>query len=114
MRRWLLTCTSLMLALVAGTAGAQGSSAQQQQKALDKAAFAEVERALQSEAFGDVQSVVVLQRGPLASMGSSPAVLVMTASPFPLTLALTECGDMEVSVIRGLPPGRQPIKTMIK
>ena len=66
MRRWLLTCTSLMLALVAGTAGAQGSSAQQQQKALDKAAFAEVERALQSEAFGDVQSVVVLQRGQLA------------------------------------------------
>ncbi len=61
MRRWLLTCTSLMLALVAGTAGAQGPSAQQQQ-----AAFAEVERVLQSEAFGDVQSVAVLQRGQLA------------------------------------------------
>ncbi|MGR4871528.1 hypothetical protein ACIPRI_22000 [Variovorax sp. LARHSF232] len=62
MRRWLLTCTSLMLALVAGTAGAQAPSFAQQQ-AIDKAAFAEVERALQSEAFGDVQSVVVLQHG---------------------------------------------------
>ena len=56
----------------------------------------------------------VLQRGTLAGKGVHPDVLVMTATPIPRTLALTECGDMDVSVIRGLPPGRQPIRTVVK
>ena len=56
----------------------------------------------------------VMQRGTLAAKGDNPDVLVMTATPIPRTLALTECGDMEVSVIRGLPPGRQPVKTIVK
>ena len=56
----------------------------------------------------------VMQRGTLAAKGENPDVLVMTATPIPRTLALTECGDMEVSVIRGLPPGRQPVKTIVK
>jgi ATP-dependent DNA helicase RecG len=56
----------------------------------------------------------VVQRGTLAAKGANPDVLVMTATPIPRTLALTECGDMEVSVIRGLPPGRQPVRTIVK
>jgi ATP-dependent DNA helicase RecG len=56
----------------------------------------------------------VVQRATLAAKGENPDVLVMTATPIPRTLALTECGDMEVSVIRGLPPGRQPVKTIVK
>jgi ATP-dependent DNA helicase RecG len=56
----------------------------------------------------------VIQRGTLAAKGLHPDVLVMTATPIPRTLALTECGDMEVSVIRGLPPGRRPVKTLVK
>jgi ATP-dependent DNA helicase RecG len=56
----------------------------------------------------------VLQRGTLTTKGLHPDVLVMTATPIPRTLALTECGDMEVSVIRDLPPGRRPVRTLVK
>ena len=56
----------------------------------------------------------VMQRGTLAEKGDNPDVLVMTATPIPRTLALTECGDMEVSVIRGMPPGRLPVKTIVR
>lgn len=56
----------------------------------------------------------VLQRATLAAKGVHPDVLVMTATPIPRTLALTECGDMEVSVIRELPPGRKPVRTLVK
>ena len=56
----------------------------------------------------------VLQRGMLATKGLHPDVLVMTATPIPRTLALTECGDMDVSIIRDLPPGRRPVRTLVK
>ncbi len=56
----------------------------------------------------------VIQRGTLGGKGLHPDVLVMTATPIPRTLALTECGDMEVSVIRDLPPGRRPVRTLVK
>ena len=53
----------------------------------------------------------VKQRSTLRQKGSSPHVLVMTATPIPRTLALTLYGDLELSVIDQLPPGRQTIKT---
>jgi len=55
----------------------------------------------------------VLQRATLRSKGICPDVLVMTATPIPRTLAMTAYGDLDVSIIEGLPPGRKPIRTRI-
>ena len=56
----------------------------------------------------------VMQRALLRSKGLHPDVLVMTATPIPRTLALTTYGDLDVSVMREMPPGRHPIKTIAK
>jgi ATP-dependent DNA helicase RecG len=53
----------------------------------------------------------VIQRLKLLQKGKTPDVLVMTATPIPRTLALTVYGELDVSVIDELPPGRQPIIT---
>ncbi|PLX91188.1 MAG: DNA helicase RecG, partial [Desulfuromonas sp.] len=55
----------------------------------------------------------VRQRAVLRSKGDNPHILVMTATPIPRTLALTVYGDLTLSVIDELPPGRSPIKTLI-
>ena len=53
----------------------------------------------------------VRQRALLSQKGDNPDVLVMTATPIPRTLALTVYGNLDLSVIRELPPGRKPVKT---
>jgi ATP-dependent DNA helicase RecG len=54
----------------------------------------------------------VVQRLQLIAKGENPNTLVMTATPIPRTLAMTLYGDLDVSVIDQLPPGRTPIKTI--
>jgi ATP-dependent DNA helicase RecG len=56
----------------------------------------------------------VMQRATLRTKGLHPDVLVMTATPIPRTLALTLYGDLDVSTIRDVPPGRLPITTTAK
>jgi ATP-dependent DNA helicase RecG len=53
----------------------------------------------------------VLQRAALREKGGTPHLLVMTATPIPRTMALVIYGDMDLSVIDELPPGRQRVKT---
>jgi ATP-dependent DNA helicase RecG len=53
----------------------------------------------------------VMQRAALREKGRNPHVLVMTATPIPRTLSLTVYGDLDVSVIDELPPGRKPVAT---
>ncbi len=53
----------------------------------------------------------VRQRLALENKGAAPDVLVMTATPIPRSLALTLYGDMDLSIIDELPPGRQSVKT---
>jgi ATP-dependent DNA helicase RecG len=61
--------------------------------------------------FGVVQRAEL--RGKASDATSTPHVLVMTATPIPRTMAITLFGDLDVSSIKGLPPGRKPITTRV-
>jgi ATP-dependent DNA helicase RecG len=56
----------------------------------------------------------VRQRMQLRRSGVDPDVLVMSATPIPRSLALTFYGDLDISVLDELPPGRQPVKTVLR
>ncbi len=55
----------------------------------------------------------VRQRGALRRKGDNPHLLVMTATPIPRSLALTVYGDLDISVMDEMPPGRQPVTTYL-
>ncbi len=55
----------------------------------------------------------VMQRATLRNKGINADVLVMTATPIPRTLAMTVYGDLDVSVIDEMPPGKKPVRTLV-
>ncbi|MGM0589814.1 MAG: ATP-dependent DNA helicase RecG [Bacteroidota bacterium] len=56
----------------------------------------------------------VMQRTELLQKGEQPHVLVMSATPIPRSLAMTIYSDLDVSIIKGLPAGRKPVKTAVR
>jgi ATP-dependent DNA helicase RecG len=63
--------------------------------------------------FGVLQRAAVLRRLRGEDDARSPHILLMTATPIPRTLAMTIYGDLDVSILDQLPPGRKPVRTMI-
>jgi ATP-dependent DNA helicase RecG len=61
--------------------------------------------------FGVTQRQAVMAKGQSAELPGTPGLLMMSATPIPRTLALTVFGDLDVSSIKDMPPGRKPVNT---
>ncbi len=111
------------VALVTGTGTAKAKREQREAVASGRARVAVGTHALIEEgvSFERLGLVVideqhrfgVIQRHALMAKGARPDIMVMTATPIPRTLAMTLYGDLDVSVIDELPPGRTPIETNV-
>ena len=99
----------------------------EKQEALEKIASGEVQVVIGTHALVEENTVFkklglvivdeqhrfgVVQRLQLMAKGENPNTLVMTATPIPRTLAMTLYGDLDLSVIDEMPPGRSPIRTI--
>ena len=119
----LLAPLGVQVVLVTGTGAAKGKRDVRNAIAEGRVALAVGTHALiqESVSFSRLGLVVideqhrfgVIQRHALMDKGVRPDVLVMTATPIPRTLAMTMYGDLDVSVIDELPPGRTPIVTKV-
>ena len=117
----LMESLGIRCALLTGSATAKTKHSIAAQLCAGEIDFAIGTHALLSEGvdFRDLGLVVtdeqhrfgVAQRADLAAKGAHPHILVMSATPIPRTLALILYGDLDVSIIDQLPPGRQPIET---
>lgn len=63
--------------------------------------------------FGVSQRAALKKKGVCSEASASPDILIMTATPIPRTLSMTVFGDLDVSVIDELPPGRKPVTTRL-
>ena len=113
----------ISMALLTGSMTPKQKQQVRQDIAEGKIQFAVGTHALLSEAtrFQNLGLVVtdeqhrfgVAQRSRLSAKGTAPHLMVMSATPIPRTLALLMYGDLEVSIIRELPPGREPVDTFL-
>ena len=115
----LLAPLGISMTLLTGSMTPKQKQLVRQDIAEGKAQFAVGTHALLSDAtrFRNLGLVVtdeqhrfgVAQRSRLSAKGTDPHLMVMSATPIPRTLALLMYGDLEVSIIRELPPGREPV-----
>ena len=120
----LLGTTGHRIALLTGSLPASDADAVRAGLAGGSVGLAVGTHALFQEAvsFADLGLVVideqhrfgVAQRQRLVDKGAAPHLLVMTATPIPRSLALTVYGDLELSVVDELPPGRHPVRTEVR
>ena len=119
----LLSPLGMRLALLTGSMREKEKKAVREALAAGEVDLAVGTHALLSDAteFNDLGLVItdeqhrfgVGQRSKLSRKGNDPHLLVMSATPIPRTLALLMYGDLEVSVIDELPPGREPVDTFL-